>query len=95
MPMNEHVVIAAVLKFNPMEIKKHFSLKTLDLDSNGLFISFDFNYNGANGFLNGTYDFNSKRFKSVNMDINFVRPAGHNNYPNLHDVINHVITNIK
>ena len=94
MPNNEKQIFTKVLSLSKNQIQSAFTLKTQNISNGKLFLSFDIVLDNDTGFITCTYNFNDKLFNSIDMDLNFRRPAGYNNYSELKDVILHILNNI-
>ncbi|CAI3220312.1 conserved hypothetical protein [Clostridium neonatale] len=76
------------LKFYP---KSQFQEKEVETNEDGsIFYHFTFVRKGVKGYITATYIPNKKIYKSIDMDCNFGRPAGYNNYAELKDVMDHI-----
>lgn len=71
--------------------KSQFNEDKKEIKDNGtIFCQYSFNRKGVNGWITATYDIKKQIYKSIDMDCNFCRPAGYNNYSELKNVIDHI-----
>ncbi|MDH2460346.1 hypothetical protein QDR06_02095 [Clostridium perfringens] len=71
--------------------KAQFEKNEITKEKDGcIFYSFKFSRKGAAGYITARYNPNKKIYESINMDCNFCRPAGYNNYTELKDVMDHI-----
>lgn len=83
--LSEHPTMKKLLDMSLPELKAISTQKEATYDSNGnLFFHFELIYNGTSGFITAKYNKDSNIFESVTLDLNFARPSGAYNYPELY-----------
>lgn len=71
--------------------KSQFKEEQKEIDKDGsIFYQYSFVRNGYDGWITAIYDLNKQIYKSIDMDCNFRRPAGYNNYSDLKYVMDHI-----
>lgn len=55
-----------------------------------IFYWYKFTRKGVEGYITARYDLRGKKYNAINMDCNFGRPAGYNNYSELKSVMDHI-----
>ena len=92
---NEYETFKKILALSTDEICSNFKQKDLILRNGKLFVFFTFNLYGIDGYISATFSIPQRCYTTIDMDYNFCRPAGLNNYDMLKEVIDHIIINHK
>ncbi len=92
---NEYATFKKILALSADEICSNFKQKDLTLRNGKLFVSYKFTLYGIDGYISATFSIPKRCYTTIDMDYNFCRPAGLNNYDELKEVISHIITNHK
>ena len=90
---NEYETFEKICNLSKEQISKYFHQKELTLKNGEFFTKFLFELDGVNGSITSTYSIDKNCFIQIDMDYNFSRPAGYNNYKQLNDVIRHIMNN--
>ena len=90
---NEYEAFEKICNLSKEQISKYFHKKELTLKNGEFFTSFRFELDGVSGYITSTYSIDKSCFIQIDMDYNFCRPAGYNNYPQLDTVIRHIMKN--
>lgn len=90
---DEYETFKKILALSKEQISKCFHNQELTLKKGQLFTNFHFKLDGVNGYITSTYSIDKNCFIQIDMDYNFCRPAGYNNYKELDDVIRHIMKN--
>ncbi|SCI46556.1 hypothetical protein [Intestinibacter bartlettii] len=85
---DERTVIRELQNYAKSQFVKRASTKESD---GSVFYNFGFIYKGTEGYITSTYLPNKKAYKNIDMDCNFCRPAGYNNYIELKQVMDHIL----
>lgn len=91
---DERAIFSKITSLSKEQVQSSIALKKQSLSNGELFLSFDIAIAEGTGNITCTYCIENSFFKSIDMDLNFGRPAGYNNYEELKDVILHIINNI-
>lgn len=90
---DEYETFEKICNLSKEQISKYFHKEELTLKSGEFFTIFRFELDGVNGYITSTYSIDKNCFIRIDMDYNFCRPAGYNNYEQLNDVIRHIMNN--
>lgn len=90
---DEYETFEKICSLSKEQISSIFHLKTLTLKNGNMFTSFVFELDGTSGYITSTYSITKNCFVQIDMDYNFCRPAGYNNYHQLDSVIRHIMEN--
>lgn len=92
---DEYKTFDMIKTLSSQQINDYFSAKDVNLTNGVLHLTYDFSINNITGWITASYDITLHNFTQVDMDYNFCRPAGLNNYPDLKNVIYHIVKHHK
>lgn len=90
---DEYETFEKICNLSKEQISKHFRKEELTLKNGEFFTIFRFELDGVNGYITSTYSIDKNCFIQIDMDYNFCRPAGYNNYKELDNVIRYIMKN--
>ncbi len=71
--------------------KSAFKQEEVTIGNDGyIFYSFTFTHKGVKGYITARYNPDENRYKSIDMNCNFCKTAGYNNYSELRGVMDYI-----
>lgn len=88
---NEKEIFQQIIALSPEEIDRIFNQTAISLSEGELYVRYEFTLDDIDGYIFAKYSLSKNTLLSVDMNYNFVRLAGLNNYPDLKDVFLRII----